>query len=225
MNRIRKVGNIYQVLLTPTYEYSPNFEIMLGNWMESNLRNFKVIEFNSLNDALGEAYKYPDIDWNKLVSIHYDAYEKIVPMITQIMHKQKRIVEIDAKLANPTEVKNLMFDRISRLGNRFTLIYNANDVISINIVNPWSQNLKDIATFLQKIPELRIVRKYYSRGIVHLIGETEMNTTYEIKLWPTLIYNWAKWVAFENISQASAKQILNQIIEKQNIIDDGIIIR
>lgn len=225
MNRIRRIGGKFQVLITPTYLHNPNFEIMLGNWDDANLRNFKILEFDSLNDAMGEAFKYPDIDWNKLVSIHMDAYQYLVAFVKGILDKHKWLVEYDTQLANPTEIKNMMFERVLHMGNRFTLLYHCNDVISINIINPWTQNIQDIAKILQNTYDLRIIKKYTSPHIIHLIGKTDMGTTYEIKLWPSVIFNWAKWIAQHNPPRETANKVLNDAIETQNKIDSTNVIR
>ena len=70
MNRIRKYGKIYQVLITPTQSTNATFELMMGDWADSNLRNYYVLEYDTLGDAMVEAFKYPDIDWDKMVLMH-----------------------------------------------------------------------------------------------------------------------------------------------------------
>ena len=75
MNRIRKVDNMYQVLITPDIKISPDSALLIGNWSDESLRNFYVLQFESLNDAQAEAFKYPDIDWYKIVLNHKYIFE------------------------------------------------------------------------------------------------------------------------------------------------------
>jgi len=219
MNRIREYNNMFQVLLTPTYSMSPSMEIMLGNWSDSKLRGFQVIEFQTMQEAMDLAYQYPDINWNKIVSIHEDAFKTIVSSIKQVLEKNKSIVELDSVLMNPLEIKNTMFDRVMKLGQRYTLFYNANDVISINIINPWSHNLGMLASILKNIPELRIKQIAKTKSFICLIGVTDVGTTYEIRLWTTVISQWARWIFTNKLDGAKYINILDNLSEVQNIID------
>ena len=66
MNRIRKIDNNYQVLITPDIKLSPDSSLLIGNWEDESLRNYYILQFESLNDAQAEAYNYPDIDWYRI---------------------------------------------------------------------------------------------------------------------------------------------------------------
>lgn len=227
MNRIRKVGKVFQVLVTPHCHYHtcPNFELMLGNWTDENFRNFEVLGFDTLRDAMGEAFQHPDIDWNKLVSVNYDAFQFLSVYIKNILDKKKYIIEYDPQFVNPSDLKNIMFKRVIRLGERYTLLYEANDVISINIINPWTKNLKEISALLKSVQRLKIIKEYQSPGVIHLIGVTDMGTTYEIRLWTTLMAQWAKWVTINNYNPMKMKSVLDEIMKKQKIIDSEVIIK
>ena len=115
-----------------------------------------------------------------------------------------------------------MFERILNKNDNFVLAYDMNDLISFTIVNPWSRNLKEIAFHLKQYSRLNLTREYNVNGVIHLIGETDVNTTYEIVLYPTLIYHWKKWA---NLQNNPTKQSLDGILKQQKILDQSIILR
>lgn len=221
MNRIREYNDMFQVLITPTYSMSPSMEIMLGNWSDEKLRGFKVVEYPTMNEAMSVAYKFPDIDWNKLVSIHEDAFDTINKAVKNVLKKYNCIVELDSQLMNPEQIKNTMFDRVIKLGERYTLFYNANDVISINIINPWYRNLLTIADNLRAVSELRIKRIMRTKTNIVLIGVTDVGTTYEIRLWTTVVSQWARWIYTNNLDGGKYMHILKNLTEVQSIIDSN----
>lgn len=222
MNRIRELDDKFQVLVTPTYSTSPAMEIMLGNWSDAKLRGFKVVNCNTMQDAIGIAYQYPDINWNKIISMHTDVYYRITDIVRDVLKKNNFIVELDAHLMEPSEFKHTMFDRVSKLGERYTIFYNANDVICINIINPWSHNLETIAAILRPIRELRIKQIVKTKSFICLIGVTDIGTTYEIRLWTTIISQWARWIFTNKLDGNKYLHILSNICETQQNIDDGI---
>lgn len=221
MNRIREYNDKFQVLLTPTYSTSPSMEIMLGNWSDAKLRGFKVVEFSTMHDAMGLAYQYPDINWNKIASIHTDSFDKITNIVNSTLKKNNFIVEVDSHLMDPLEIKNTMFDRVGKMGERYTLFYNANDVICINIINPWYHNLNIIASILRQIRELRIKQIIKTRAFICLIGVTDVGTTYEIRLWTTVVSQWARWIYTNNLDGTKYLHLLSNLTDTQNIIDSG----
>jgi hypothetical protein len=196
-------------------------EIMLGNWTDAKLRGFKVVEFPTMHEAMDLAYKYPDIDWNKLVSIHEDAFDTINKSVKSVLKKYNFIVELDSHLMDAEEIKNTMFDRVIKLGERYTMFYNANDVISINIINPWYRNLLSIADNLRSINELRIKQILRTKTNIILVGVTDVGTTYEIRLWTTMVSQWARWVYSNNLDGTKHLHILNNLNDVQNVIDSN----
>jgi hypothetical protein len=252
MNRIRKYNDKYQVLITPTDVASPSLERVIGGWTDqyyternfhiefpndnvdrhinelltdAQIYNFSITEFNTLQDALDLAYKFSDLDWNRLVSIHQDVFPDLRSIIKENLHDNNFIVELDSKLLNPTELKETIFDRVMLHGSRFNLFYNSNDVISFNIINPWSSNLESIVNILKSIPQLRIKKIYKTQSCIRLIGITAVDTTYEIILWTTLMAQWARWIKNNHLDADKYKHILQKLIAKQKIIDDSVIIR
>lgn len=223
MNRIRKINNIYQVLHTPDTYLTPSMEMLIGKWDDDNFIGFHVKEYTNLYEAQCDAYQHADIQWYKLVSMHVDSYHKIRKIIKDYLDVGGYIYEYDTRLATPEELKDITFDRIIR-NQRFTLTHNMNDIINISISNPWTQNVKMMANYLKNIKELRIKYiKIYDNKVYHLIGKTDLGTIYEIKLWPTLIYNWAKW-QIKNNNDDIIKDSYKKIILSQNDLDNGIII-
>lgn len=227
MNRIRKFGNKYQVLITPTFIYSPSMELMLGNWTDEKLRNYQVIDFSDLQSAQCEALKWPDIDWYKLSLIHKDAYYDIYKQIKSDIYQHKFMVDIEGKYSQPDVIKEIMFDRVLANGNRFSLAYNMNDIIGFHIINPWTKNLEELSKILERDRMLKIYKKYESHGVITLIGITDVSTSYEIKLWPTLLSQWARWTYYNryNNKTSVALDSLKEIVMMQEKIDKNFVIR
>jgi hypothetical protein len=228
MNRIRKYNGKYELLFTPHQRFNTNsWEYMLGNWTDDNLRNYKVIEYDSYNDALAEAMTMVDIDWSKMVSIHVDQMQEFDKIIRSDIDANKFSAEIHPRLMNSTLLKNTMFNRVKIGGERFRLNYNLNDIISFHIVNPWSINCRRIADILLNNIDLRLFKQYNDNGVIHLIGKTgTAGSTYEIVIWPSLIYNWAKWSATNpQVSNTVKDSALKRVLESQQKVDAGTILR
>src|SRR3989304_6180205 len=98
MNRIRKFDGVFQVLITPEIKIAPDSPIMVGNWEDENLRNYYVLSFESLNDAQAEAFKYPDIDWHRLVIYHQHIFQRLDGQIRGLISTMGSNVEIRSSL-------------------------------------------------------------------------------------------------------------------------------
>lgn len=195
MNRIRKVGDIYEVLITPSIKVSPDSALMVGNWSDENLRNYSVLSFNTMNDAMSEAFKYPDIDWYKLVLDHEHIFYRLRNLILAILQDMiPEKISVRSNLMSAETLKETMFERVIVNGNRFNLRDNLSDLISFTIVSPFTEVCLKIATVLEKyrshlfLDELRIRSKKIVDGkIIYLFGMTDIGTIYQIKIVPTLL--------------------------------------
>lgn len=229
MNRIRKYNGKFQVLITPSQIYNAGYELLRGSWYQFDdnlLKNYKVEEFDTLGEAQTIAFTYPDVEWDKLVLMHQNAYIDIKKLISDLIQKGNFIVEFEPVLMDSLTLKNTVFNRVMNMGNRFNISYQMNGIISFNIINPWSKNLKEITQALLDHYSLRLKKLIESNGITQLIGETPLGTTYEIRLWPTVIYQWARWASVNNIRDKSMRDsALKQAIELQNTIDNSISFR
>jgi len=233
MNRIRKVDNTYQVLITPDIQMSPDSSLLLGNWADESLRNYYILQFESLNDAQCEAYNYPDIDWYKMSLNHQHIFVRLENSIKSILNEHNLNVEMKSTLMDPETLKNLMFDRVAKGGERFNLRYGMNDIISFTITNPWSVNLQNIARILENHREhlyrddFRLRSKKIVDGkIICLYGYTEYGTIYEIRLVPALLQQWADWYkksGFRN--ENAANELYNKFIKQQQVLDSGPVLK
>jgi len=229
MNRIRKINNGYQVLLTPNIKFSPDSSLMIGNWEDEELRNFQIIEFPTLQAAQCEAFKYPDIDWFKIIQNHKYIYERLKKMMKTIIDENDFMVEFVAKFMNAEEFKNVIFDRVENSGDRFSLKYGACDIISFIIINPWTNNLNKIAKCFETYrnhlhrDDLRLkYKKIIDNKTILLFGHTEFGTTYEIKIMPTLLYQWSRWIKKnDNISLEQINKLYNKYLLTQDQIDNS----
>lgn len=227
MNRIRKYNNKFQVLITPTNRFDPSFEKIMGGWTDEHLRNYSIKEYDTLNEAICQAFKYPDIDWTKMIINHKDLYYDLKDNIQSIINRERFNVNFEPILMNPDDAKNIFFDRVNNLGNRFSIVNNFNDIINFNISNPYTNNLNELVLKLIKEPSLRIFKKITTSNVIQLVGKTFIGTTYEINLWTDILYNWHKWYLLNknNINEIQKNNSLNKAFELQNKIDSDFSLR
>jgi len=123
-------------------------------------------------------------------------------------------------------MKKRFFDRIvdsQSSGETFIFPHQMTDVIEIQIINPWSRNLNEIAQLLKSNPDFQIfdLRKKHEKGIV-LLGHTRVNSIYEIQLWPTIIYQWINWKE-ERVYIAGSPKHLETISKK--MVQEALIVQ
>lgn len=233
MNRIRKTDNVYQVLITPDIKVSPDSSLLIGNWDDESLRGYYVLQFQSLNDAMAVAYQYPDIDWYKMVLNHEHIFIRLKNTLESILSEYNLNVEFRPTLMNPETLKNTMFDRVVKGGERFNLRFGMNDIINFTIINPWSNNLHSIAKRIEDYrthlyrDDLRIrFKKIVDGKIICLYGVTEYGTVYEIKLIPTLLQQWAEWFKKSGFRNPEvANQYYSRILKQQQEVDNGPVLK
>lgn len=226
MNRIRKYRDKFQLLVTPTQPFNSSFEILRGGWDDVHLRNYYILTYDTLGDAQCEAYKYPDIDWNKMVIMHKDAFYYTKDIITDVIEREKLLVEFESKYLDPIEAKHTMFDRVMYYGKRFSIVNNMNDIISYYITNPWTRNVIETANKLIGEPKLRIFKKIISGHVIRLIGMTDISTTYEIIIRTTLMKQFSQWINENpNIPLGAKQNAYEKLVESQKIQDTQYIVR
>lgn len=139
----------FQVLITPDFKISPDSALLLGNWTDENLVGYYVLEYDTLNDAMGEAFNYPDIDWYKMVLNHKYIYLRLKNIMESIIKNNELNVELKPTLMDPEMLKNTMFERVIRGGERFNLRHGLTDIIDFTIINPWSNKLHTISKLIE----------------------------------------------------------------------------
>lgn len=217
MNRIRIYNNKYQVLITPTLSNNASFETLIDNWQDENLLHFYIKEYEFQSDAMYEALNYPDIDWYKLVTIHREHFNMYKNIIKEIIDKNKMVVEFTYKLIDPLILKYMVFDKVMQ--NDPELKYGLNEIISYKIINPWTKNLKQFAKIFTNYKELHIIEQHSSNGKIILNGKTNIGTTYEIILLPTLINHLEQWIQ-TNKHDTNMGMILKNIYPKMMKIQE-----
>ena len=217
MNRIRNINDKYEVLINNNYTTNPSIEISLGELFNTQLRNYEIKILNNLQDALNLAYEYPPLNFNKMHSDCVDNFKKLTYIINKILKEQN--VNIKPKLLLPDEIKNMLFDRILQKGRRFTFYYNFNDIISFDIINPYYHNLIQIINILQKIKELRIIKIEKTLTHIKVIGLTDNNITYEIRLWTNILYNFMTWIINNNKNLLDYMNELQLKLNEQSLLD------
>jgi hypothetical protein len=222
MNRIRATGNKYQVLITPDYIHSTGFEVLLDNWTDASFNSFYIMEFDNLQDALDESLNHPDIDWYKLISHHVEIYKRLKKYLGDLLNKYNYNVEFKPNLITPEELKNSFFDRVNVSKKSFNVTYGLNDIITFNVLHPWSKNLDQISKNLEKDKELRIKATHIKDNAIYLTGITDIGTTYSIVLMPLHIYSTLRWI-MKNRNNTNAEnvfeQVYNKAMDQQQYID------
>lgn len=202
MNRINKYTingkQYFDVLLTPNYVSNPGFELVLGNWLDEDFNVYKVITTKTLQEAMNISWNYPDIDWARLVNAHKDNYTKLFNTIRLYLNNMSIPVNYESKLLMPEEAKYAFFKRVKNNNKRFTVFYNFNDVMTFDIYSPYSKVVDKIKNELMQVPELHVKKIIPTKSHIKLIGITEFNTTYEIRIWTSLYYNFFKWLYINN---------------------------
>ena len=132
MNRIRKIGDTYQVLITPSIVSDASIGLMYGNWTDADLKGFCIKAYDDLADAQCEALRLPDINWKRIVSSHVDFFKDIKQKVSNLLDKYNLIYEMKATIVQPDDLKNTLFDRVIKFGDRFSLSHHMNDIISIH---------------------------------------------------------------------------------------------
>jgi hypothetical protein len=235
MNRIRKHNNKYQVLMTPHQKYNTGFEFLLGSWTDEGLMGFEVKEFNTYYEAESVAIEHPDINWDQLVDYHKDQYIELKGRVDGIIKSTYMSVQFKAHLLTPEQTKNKMFDRVIKghellrtknSTSGFRINFEMNDIISFLIINPWTKNLREMESHLLKDNRLNIFNVIRNNSVVHLVGRTDIGTSYEIVLVPTLLDNWMDWRNINyNLSLARHLGELKNCINAQKLIDNTHVLR
>jgi hypothetical protein len=231
MNRIRKVGNIYQVLITPSIKISPDSAIMMGNWDDAELRNYYILEFNTLRDAECEAFQHPDIDWYRIVINHKYIFKKLEIELKRIIDETGFTVDFYSNLMDPETFKNTMFNRVMHGGERFSMRYGFSDLISFTIVNPWTSNLQKLSRAIENTrshlyrDDIRIrSKRVVNDNTIILYGVTEVGSVYEIKLMTTLFYHFGEWFKKSGFMKPEhAEKMFQDTQNKQKDLDKMVI--
>jgi hypothetical protein len=229
MNRIRRVGRAYQVLLTPHQKYNVGFEYLLGSWTDDSITGFEVRDYGSYREAECEAIEHPDINWDQLVDYHKDAYTFLKDYLQKFLDKIGITVDFKYKLMTPEQTKQIMFERVlkgqkllveKQITTGFRTVYDMNDIISFRIINPWAKNLNELEIHLMNNKRLNIFRKISKNGIVQLVGRTDIGTTYEIILISSVLNNWFEWRKQNGLlSSDLVEAALRNCIKTQKLID------
>lgn len=183
MNRIRKINNKYEILITPNLLYQTGLELMLGNWTDKNFDGFRIEYYNSIEDAINILCNYPELNFDQLVLYHREIYNKLFELILKEIQKLNinEKINIAPKLMNSKNLQEILFNRVKIHGNKFRLLYNMTDIISFNI-----SCKKEISDYLINIfstnQALRILYKSTNNNTIKLVGQTDIGTTYEINI-------------------------------------------
>jgi hypothetical protein len=218
MNRIRKYNNQYQVLITPYHRFNADFQVLLGNWKDENFRGFNVITYDNLQDALNKSYEMSNIDWDQMILWHKDNYAKLCHIIRDEMRRYHKKGTLIPHIFNSHLIKELMFDRVLKYKNHFTLAHYMNDIISFELIYEHSQDVYNMTSILSQNQALKISYVNVINGTIKMVGDTDVNTHYEILISTKLLSDWRK--LSNGKSRIDKMNMLNATIKKQKEIDE-----
>lgn len=214
MNRIRVVNDKYQVLLNQNYRTNPAIELTLGSLLtQEYLRDYEVKEFNTMNDAMNLAFSLPPIDFNKIRSDCVDCFKMLN---NQLTHSLRTVIcDLKPHLLTPEDIKNAIFDRVINYGRRFNF-YNFNDVIAFDVIVNYQIEMSKIIDLILMNKKFRIIRKEQTPSHVKLIGLTENNISYEIRIWTHQMHDLMYWIFRNNKNPYEYKEEIARIIRQQD---------
>lgn len=235
MNRIRETKGGYQVLTIPHRKYDVSFEFLLGSWTDEGLLGFKVYEYDNYAEAECEALRGPDMNWEQLHDFHKDQYGRFGSIITDVLDYVNITTNMYPHIMSPTQIKHTMMNRVLKaqrsldrvehenpdyVDTGFRLAYDMNDIINYVVVNPWTSNLDRVEKYLVKESRLNIFKSHSMYGIKHLVGRTDIGTTYSIILCPSIMYHFMLWK--EEHGDVSASRMTNELrkaVKAQGMVD------
>lgn len=149
-------------------------------------------------------------------------YKRLKNIIKSILHeiKDTYVIWFQSRLKTEESIKEKTQIRKKEL----------NDVIGFRFIYPWTNGLYEISKILQNHKELHIFETKITEEekVIYMYGKTIFNETYEIQLWPTIIYTCFEYEHDKIYKQKiipTDKQIQNSIkVRKdehtlQNLID------
>ena len=214
MNRIRKVDNKYQVLINENYKTNPSIELSLGSLLaQEYLKDYEVIEFKTMREAIKVAYNLPNIDFEKIYSDCIDVFKYLSREINNTLRPLD--YTLNTYLLGPSQIKDIIFDRVIEKGRRFSF-YNFNDVIAFDISVNYPIELERIIKYLINNKDLRIIRRIDNDTNIRLLGLTYNNITYEIRLWVYEMRSLMYWI-YKN--DKKVEEYIEEIKKVKNIIN------
>jgi len=212
MNRVRSKNGIFQVLITPHHRFDAGTEMILGNWSDSYLGGYNIINTRTMEDAMIVAYSLPDINWDQIVLWHKNIFSKLYGIIRYEIDVNdfSNFVSMRSQILNPMQLKMLMMDRVMIHGKRFRMGLHMNDLISYRITSMRTDTLQELSKIFFDNQALRITHSVNTGGVLRLIGKTDLSTHYEIILCTKLIEEWYN---------SDRKTNFKNILEQQQKID------
>ncbi len=213
MNRIQKIkNNLYSVLI------SGNTDSVISELSEYSISKMSIKNYNTKEEALNKAIELPDLNWAHIVNYHRYEFKRLKDIVYEVVSKYSSYVEFIPILKSPDKLKKEVFNRINYYKDTFHPNSHINDIIVFNIINPFSQNLKNIIPFLKNNKELHLNKSFTKdKKIFSLVGTTNNNTSYTINLYPSVLYNWLK-----NSEKISNIEKMNQNYKKALELQDTI---
>ena len=155
-----------------------------------------------------------------MIDKHKPCFDLLSGIIQDILEgiKDKYIVWFQSRLKSVDSLN----DKIN-----IRCIKEIKDIIGFRIIYPWTSGLYKIADLLESIKELRIYSKKIRENnkVIYLYGKTDLETTYEIQLWPTIIYTCFEYehdkiYKPKNIITDTQKENSNNVRIKEHVLQE-----
>ena len=195
MNRIRKINNQYQVLMTPHNSTEAESEYLLSQWTSEEVDEYDIKLFSTFDQAYNESCRYPNINWKFFYLYHSDIfhflkqniYESINTFSIYNDHKNINIltqfpIKLMYNLMSEDDIKNNFFDRVYKKRNLFRPVYDFSDILIFKILCKNNDQMNEIKKIIPYCKVFKIVKIFQTQSGYTLIGTTPIGTTYQIIL-------------------------------------------
>ena len=147
MNRIKKIDNNYQVLITPYNSVEAESEYLLSQWTNNDVDNYNILYFNTFVNAYKEACKYPNINWKFFYLYYKDQFYFIRDNIVNTLETFKiyndyseRLllseykIKLDYYLMDEETIKYNFFSRVDKKRKKFRPLDDFSDILSFKLI-------------------------------------------------------------------------------------------
>lgn len=155
-----------------------------------------------------------------MIDNHKPCFDLLSGVMQDILEgiKNKYVVWFQSRLKSIDS----LYDKINVRG-----IKEIKDIIGFRIIYPWTSGLYEIADLLESVKELCIYSKEMRENnkVIYLYGKTNLGSTYEIQLWPTIIYTCFEYehdkiYKPKNIITDKQKENSNNVRIKEHVVQE-----
>ena len=195
MNRIRKINNQYQVLITPHNSTEAESEYLLAQWSNEEVDDYNIKTFSTMEQAYNESCKYPNINWKFFYLYYIDMFHFLKANIYEAIHTfsihndsvntailTSHPIKMMYYLMSEEEIKNKFFDRVDIKKNLFRPVYDFSDILIFKIICKNKEQMELIKQIIPYNKVFKIIKVFTNQQKYILTGKTPIGTTYQIDI-------------------------------------------